>query len=139
MNALQTPQTLKNPPRKPRQHPQWYARRRLKTDRAVAIEITIKLVANAIVSAVAIAALIRLLPYQSIQQANLQELRDEVQETEALVNDQRQDFSRYFDPIQAKKVMQQQNPRLDPNQRRIILTKLEEAPPSKGEGSLTSR
>jgi hypothetical protein len=113
-----------------------------------------KLVANAIVSVGAIAALIKLLPYQSLQQAKLHELRLEVRETETLVNNKRQDFSRYFDPIQAKKVMQEQNPRLPPNQRRIILTKLEEdavgeevrllkssveAPPSKGGVSLTSR
>jgi hypothetical protein len=121
MNALQpieSPSYSRSiPQRNSRRNP----KRRLKTDGGVAVEIGMKLVVNGILSVAAIAALVRLLPYQFTQQAKLQEIRLEVSETEARVNTLRQNFNRYFDPTQAKKVMQEQSPRLDPNQRRVIL------------------
>lgn len=118
MNALQPleyPKVSRPKPRKQRyRHP--------KSHRGIAVEISLKLVANGILSVAATVALVKLIPYQISQQAKLQEIRLEAKETEARVNILRQNFNRYFDPTQAKKVMQEQNPRLSPNQRRIILT-----------------
>ncbi|MCU0537621.1 MAG: hypothetical protein MUD14_27360 [Hydrococcus sp. Prado102] len=123
MNALQSVEPPSYNPPKPRQKqpPKPQTKRRTRSDRALAIEIAIKLIANSVVSIAALAALVRLLPYQFSQQAKLQEIRLEVNETEAEVNTLRSNFNRYFDPTQAKKVMQEQSPRLDPNQRRIVL------------------
>lgn len=120
MNALQ-PLEPSNyvPPQKTRQRSR---RHRSQVHRGVAIEISLKLVVNGILSVGAIAALVKLLPYQFSQQAKLQELNLEVKETETRVGNLRQNFNRYFDPTQARKVMQEQSPRLEPNQRRVVLT-----------------
>jgi cell division protein FtsB len=123
MNALQSVETPSyNPPRsRQKQHPKQQTKRCTRSNRALAIEIAIKLIANSVLSIAALAALVRLLPYQFSQQSKLQEIRLEVNETEAEVHTLRSNFNRYFDPTQAKKVMQEQSPRLDPNQRRIVL------------------
>jgi uncharacterized membrane protein (DUF106 family) len=80
-------------------------------------------VANTILSMAAIAALVKLLPYQLTQQEKLREVRMEVQSTQERVNELRNNFSRNFDPNQTRKVMQEQSPRVDPNQRRIFWVK----------------
>jgi hypothetical protein len=119
MNALQEPP---NPPRlTSKKQPRNSSYHRSRSDRPVAIEITAKLVVNSILSVVAIAALVELLPYQLTQQEKLQELRLEVQATETRIGDLKKDFARYSDPVQAQKVMQAQNPRLEPDSRRIVL------------------
>lgn len=86
----------------------------------VTAEITIKLVVNVLLSVTALAALIRLLPYQHTQQAKLNLVRVEVSEVEQRLDRLRNDFNRNFDPNQTRKVMQEQSPRVDPNQRRIF-------------------
>jgi hypothetical protein len=121
MNALQPIESPSYSLATPQRNSRRNSKRLPKTDPGVAVEIGMKLVVNGILSVAAIAALVRLLPYQFTQQAKLQEIRLEVSETEARVNTLRQNFNRYFDPTQAKKVMQEQSPRLDPNQRRVIL------------------
>jgi predicted HTH domain antitoxin len=132
MNALQSvePPSYNPPKSRQKRHPKQQTKRHTrsdcprgsgKADRALAIEIAIKLIANGVLSIAALAALVKLLPYQFLQQAKLQEIRLEVNETEAEVKTLRSNFNRYFDPTQAKKVMQEQSPRLEPNQRRIVL------------------
>lgn len=122
MNALQSVESPSyTASRVKQQHPKQQTKRHTRSDRALAIEIAIKLIANSVLSIAALAALVKLLPYQFSQQAKLQEIRLEVNETEAEVHTLRSNFHRYFDPTQAKKVMQEQSPRLDPNQRRIVL------------------
>lgn len=123
MNALQSvePPSYDLPKSRQRQHPKKQTKRHTRSDRALAIEIAIKLIANGVLSIAALAALVRLLPYQFSQQAKLQEIRLEVNETEAEVKTLRSNFNRYFDSTQAKKVMQEQSPRLDPDRRRIVL------------------
>jgi cell division protein FtsB len=83
-------------------------------------EIKIKILANIVLSVAAIAALVRLLPYQFAQQAKLQEVRQDVQELETRVNRLRDNFSRNFDPSQMRKIMQEQSPFIEPNQRRVF-------------------
>nr|WP_198648209.1 hypothetical protein [Cyanothece sp. BG0011] len=86
----------------------------------VATEITIKLAINGILSAVALFSLFKLIPYQWSQQAQLKEIKVEVEETEKRVSQLRNDFRHNFDPHQIDKVMQEQSPRLQPTQRRIF-------------------
>ncbi|XTZ19400.1 MAG: hypothetical protein ACQZ3M_06075, partial [cyanobacterium endosymbiont of Rhopalodia fuxianensis] len=63
--------------------------------------------------------LLKLLPYQFLQQEKLREVRTQVQETERRVGELRKDFSRSFDPHQVKQVMQENSPLIDPNKRQI--------------------
>jgi uncharacterized membrane protein (DUF106 family) len=77
---------------------------------------------NGILLMGAIAALVRLLPYQQVQQAKLEEVQMQVQETQQRVAELRMDFNRSFDPQESRKIMEEQTPRLFPNLRHIILT-----------------
>ncbi|MGK7874958.1 MAG: hypothetical protein AB4426_17155 [Xenococcaceae cyanobacterium] len=117
MNALQPLEPLKSPRVTPRRH----RHRRHYSHMAVAAEITVKLLVNGVLSAAAIIALAKLLPYHLSQQAKLREVRIEVKDTETRVNQLRENFNRNFDPSQTKIVMQEQSPWVDPNQRRVVL------------------
>lgn len=86
----------------------------------IAIEATLKLGINLILSVASITALIKLWPYQEIQQAKLAEVKRAVQETEIRVDKLRSQLNRNFDPEQTQKLMQEQSYRVDPNQRRIF-------------------
>lgn len=90
--------------------------------RWVVAEIVFKMGLNGILLVDVIAALARLLPYQQVQQAKLEEVQMQVRETEQRVAELRMDFNRSFDPQQSRKIMEEQTPRLFPNQRHIILT-----------------
>ncbi|MEB3174583.1 MAG: hypothetical protein VKN60_05250 [Cyanobacteriota bacterium] len=85
-------------------------------------EIIFKLGLNALFIVGASLSILRLLPYQQIQQAKLEDVRLQVRETERRVEALRRDFSRSFDPGQSRKLMEEVSPRLDPNQRQVILT-----------------
>lgn len=86
-------------------------------------EIWLKLSVYAILSLASIATIIKLLPYQQVQQEKLAEVSSAAQQAELRVNTLRNEFNRNFDPTQARRIMQEQSPRRDPNQRRIFLTK----------------
>jgi cell division protein FtsB len=86
----------------------------------MALETTAKLAVNILISTAAVTALWQLLPYQWLQQQKLRQIDAEVSQIEAHVNRLRSDFSRYFDPQQAKNIMQEQSQRVDPTQRQII-------------------
>ncbi len=85
-------------------------------------ETIFKLSLNTILSLGAIATLIRLVPFHQEQQAKLHQIEMQVQETETRVREQRREFNRSFDPSQSRRLMQELTPRLDPHQRKIILT-----------------
>ena len=89
--------------------------------RTVAVESTVKLLINGVLSVAAIAALLKLLPYHQSQQTELQEIRAEVKRTQVRVGLLRDDFSRNFDPQQTRTAMKEYSPRVDPKQRRVIL------------------
>jgi hypothetical protein len=95
-------------------------RRSASTNRWLVVEIWLKIFAHVALSIAAIGAIAKLLPYQQIQQAKLEEVRLAALEKEARVNDLREQFTRNFDPTRAKQVMREQSPRRDPNQRRIF-------------------
>jgi len=88
--------------------------------RWLVVEICLKLGLNGVLVLGAIAALVKLIPFQQVQQAKLHEVQMQVQETEQRVAELRGQFQRSFDPRQAKKIMVEQTPRISPNQRRII-------------------
>lgn len=131
MNALQTPL----PPVSPKRAPQFSRKGSPQSNsralhrsyhRAIAIETSIKLTVNLVISGAAITALTQLLPYSIAQQAKLQEVRSEVKTTQGRVSQLKSEFNRYFDPRQAKSIMQEETNRTDPNQRLVVL---EEASP----------
>jgi hypothetical protein len=83
-------------------------------------ETLIKLSVNGFLIAVSVAALSKLVPSLWTQQAQLKEIRVELDSTQDRVGHLRSDFNRTFDPMQGIAVMQQQSYRTDPNQKPIV-------------------
>ena len=123
MNAFQ-PSSPPLQPVKPRQvTPKVRRSRQRHPHRAMALETTGKLFANIVLSAAAVYALVQLLPYIWSQQEKLREIQTENQVVEGRVNRLQTDFSRYFDPQEAKTIMQEQSNRLAPGQHPVVLLK----------------
>ena len=87
----------------------------------LAVETGVKLAVNMVLSVCATSALIQLWPHYRAVQEKLHEIQAEVNLTSERVDKSRSDFNRYFDPSQAKSVMQEQSNRIDPQQRPVIL------------------
>lgn len=86
----------------------------------ITIETTAKLLTNLVLSVCATSGLFKLWPhYQSIQE-KLQTIDSEIQSTTERLGNEKANFSRYFDPSQAKTIMQEQSNQVDPNQIPII-------------------
>ncbi|NEQ34910.1 MAG: hypothetical protein F6K40_00720 [Okeania sp. SIO3I5] len=86
----------------------------------ITIESTAKLLTNILLSLCVTSALLKLLPhYQSIQE-KLQVIESEIEATTDRLNNEKEKFSRYFDPSQAKTIMQEQSNRVDSHQIPII-------------------
>jgi hypothetical protein len=92
---------------------------------ALAAETGVKLAVNMVLSVCATSALIQLWPHYQAVEEKLQEIQAEVNLTQGRVNQSRSDFNRYFDPSEAKSVMQEQSNRVDPQQRPVILQESE--------------
>ena len=122
MNAIQPSRNTLQPVEPRRVVPQRKSRNRRHPHRSMALQTTVKLTVNVLLSAAAVSALVKLLPYYQSQQEKLQEIQTEVKLTEGRVNRLRTDFNRYFDPQQAKNIMQEQSNRVNPGQRPVILT-----------------
>lgn len=120
MNAIQPSIPPLQPVERRRTKPQTRRQQRRHPYRDAFVETTVKLTVNIVLSTAAIAAMTQLLPYHLSGQAKLQEIQGEVKRTEKRVVRLRTDFSRYFDPQQAKSVMQEQSHRVDPKQRQIV-------------------
>lgn len=88
--------------------------------RATTVEVTARLGVNLLLSSMAVAALIKLLPYNLDQQSRLQEIRSDVAELDAQVDQLQAEFDRNFDPNQTMEVMREQSARVTPNQRQVI-------------------
>jgi hypothetical protein len=101
--------------------PRSQRRQQRHSHRSTVGETLARLVVNGVISAAAIAGLVQLLPYHLSQQAKLRDLRREVKQSEIRVKSLRNDFSRSFDPGQAKSVMHEQSYRVDPNRRPVEL------------------
>jgi cell division protein FtsB len=85
-----------------------------------AIETSVKIIINGLLTFVAFTTLTKLLPYHQSQQKKLAEIHQEVKETEARVSKLKEKFSGTFDSSQSKQVMQKNSHKIDPNQRRIF-------------------
>lgn len=87
----------------------------------ITIESTAKLLTNILLSLFVTSALLKLLPhYQSIQE-KLQVIESEIEATTERLNNDQEKFSRYFDPSQAKSIMQEQSNQVESHQIPIIL------------------
>jgi hypothetical protein len=87
----------------------------------MALENTAKIGVNLTIIAASISALVQLLPYHWLQQNKLREAHTELTLVTGRVKTLETQFSRNFDPQQAKSIMQQQSYRIGSNQRRIVL------------------
>ncbi|AFY31895.1 hypothetical protein [Calothrix sp. PCC 7507] len=121
MNAIQPTRPPLQPIQKQRVTPRPKRHLRQRSYQIMALETTAKIAVNLAVSAAAISALVKLLPYHWLQQERLREIRTEVKQMEGRVNILQTEFSRNFDPQQNKVIMQQQAYRFEPNQRPVVL------------------
>lgn len=94
---------------------------RQRSYQVMALETTAKITVNLVIATAAVSALVQLLPYHWLQQDKLREIRTEIKLVEGRVNTLRAEFSRNFDPQQAKSIRQEQSYRFDPSQRQIVL------------------
>jgi hypothetical protein len=69
---------------------------------------------------VALAGLNQLLSTYQTQTARLEEVNQEVERTQARVDDLKKEFTRTFDPYQSEIIMQEQTNQIKPNQRHVI-------------------
>jgi hypothetical protein len=121
MNAIQPSQPPLQPIQKRRVIPRPKRHLRQRSYQVMALESTAKTAVNLVITAVAASALVQLLPYHWLQQEKLREVHTEVKLMEGHVNSLQVEFSRNFDPQQAKSIRQQQGYRFDPSQRRVVI------------------
>jgi hypothetical protein len=86
------------------------------------VETTAKLAVNLVISVVAVSALAKLLPYQTLQQQKLQEIRAEVEHTEARVSRLQEELELLLAPEQTFQMMDRYSYRVDPNKISIVIT-----------------
>ncbi|MEM1311593.1 MAG: hypothetical protein AAGF98_19190 [Cyanobacteria bacterium P01_H01_bin.153] len=88
--------------------------------RAVGWELTGRLTVNLMLTLVALAALIKLVPYHQTQRQVLQELEASIATLSAHNSGLRSDFARYFDPAQTSQVLQENGPQDSPQRVPIV-------------------
>ena len=120
MYAYKQPQPASPPSRRPRRASSSHSRKRQTPYRELALETTVKLGVNVVLSLVAIVAIAKLLPYRASQEARMQELNVALRTAETRFDRVQTNFGQYFDPTQARFIMQQQTNRIDPSQRQVI-------------------
>ena len=121
MNAIQPSRPPLQPIQKRRVTPRPKRHLRQRSYQMIALESTAKIAVNLVITAVAASALTQLLPYHWLQQEKLREMSTEVKLMEGHVNGLQAEFSRNFDPQEAKIIRQRQGYRFDPSQRQIVL------------------
>jgi hypothetical protein len=89
--------------------------------RAIALETTVKLTMNLGLSAVALSALVHLIPHQFSQHARLQELQVASKVSNDRLRNVENNFQHYFDPYQSRAIMAEQTNRVDPKEKTIVL------------------
>lgn len=95
-------------------------RRRLPGYTGLVLEISTKILVNATITTVALAGLNQLLSTYQTQTARLEEVNQEVERTQARVDELKKEFTRTFDPYQSEIIMQEQTNQIKPNQRHVI-------------------
>lgn len=86
----------------------------------VTVETSVKLVVNLLLSALAGASLMKMVPDYLTRQKQLTEINTQVQQAEARVKQLQAEFSLYFDPAQESVSLQNSAHYIKPHQRRII-------------------
>lgn len=126
MHAYQPQRSPQRPPtqspqrRRVRRHAPQRLAQQSRRNKAVLIELTLQMSVNCLLAGVAIATILRLLPYHLTQQEKLAELRGEVAKAELRVNQLRQDFSENFDAYDTSQLQQENSLKVAPNQKRVI-------------------
>ncbi len=100
--------------------PRVLSKQKKSTYLGITIESTAKLLTNILLSVCVTSALLKLLPHHQSIQEKLQVIESEIEATTDRLNNEKEKFSRYFDPSQAKTIMQEQSNRVDPYQIPII-------------------
>ncbi|TVQ44365.1 MAG: hypothetical protein EA365_10315 [Gloeocapsa sp. DLM2.Bin57] len=118
MNAQQ-PWSL--PPEKPKQKRRRSYDQQSQAQKALAKEVSAKLFVNTILTLITTASLVRLVPYYLSQQAKLQEVKAEIQDTQTRVNQLNQEFSYYFDAQQSQSLIKRYTVKVDPSELRLFL------------------
>jgi len=124
MNAIQPPRPQPQRPNinKRRSAPRGHSPIRSRSYQTLVLETSAKLAVNLVISSAAVSALVQLLPYHWSQQEKLREINAEVNIIESRVNRLQTELNRNFSPPQARDLMREQSLRIDPSQRRVILT-----------------
>ena len=123
MNAFQPSRPPLQPIQKRRVTPRPKRHLRQRSYQVMAVETTAKIAVNLVISTAAISALIQLLPEHWSQQDKLRAIGIDVKQMEERVYKLQAEFSRSFDPRQAKMIRQEQGYRFDPNQRQVVFPK----------------
>jgi hypothetical protein len=123
MNAFQPSKPPLQPIEQRRVTPRPKRRLRQRSYQVMALETTAKIGVNLVISAAAISALVELLPHHWSQQEKLRAIRVDVKQMQERVYRLQAEFTRNFDPRQAKMIMQQQGYRFDPNQLQVVIRK----------------
>jgi hypothetical protein len=88
--------------------------------KGIAVETTVKLLTNIIISVCAASAVIKLWPHYQSTQEKLQAIDAELNNAQQQLTQKKDDFSRHFDPSQVTTIMQEQSNLLDPQQVPVI-------------------
>ena len=112
---------MKSSQKRPSKKARTNSRRQSHSHRGVRTEISLKLILSWIIAFSAIASLLKLLPYHLSQKAKLEELKIQVQETDARVGKLREQLNQNFDPQQTQRLMEQYSSLSSPNKSRIYL------------------
>ncbi|NJM71584.1 MAG: hypothetical protein HC862_15960 [Scytonema sp. RU_4_4] len=123
MNAFQPSRLPPQPVQQRRITPRPKRHLRQRSYQVMALETTAKIAVNLVISTAAVSALTQLLPCHWSQQEKLRAIRIDVKQMEERVYSLQAEFSRNFDPRQAKMIMQEQGYRFDPNQRQVVFPK----------------
>ncbi|NMG58650.1 hypothetical protein E1H12_08970 [Geitlerinema sp. P-1104] len=119
--ASVTPQVRASDRRRSRRRPSSSPRRRWDAvSRAMAVETGLQLAVSVTVSLGAIIALTHLFPSYRVSHQELERLEEEVETTRSQVRLLQGKFSRYFDPTQVNRLIEEETQRLDPQRVPIV-------------------
>jgi cell division protein FtsB len=124
-NPVRATQPLRQQPtvkpvRRSKTTPQRRQQQQQARHRVLAIETSMKIAMNVVISTIALTTLFNVIPNRFSQQQKLQELKAEVGITEQRVNQLKTDFNRAFDSSQERQIAQEQTHFTDPNRTPIV-------------------
>jgi len=102
MNAIQPSRPPLQPIPRRRVVPRPKRHLRQRSYQVMALETTVKIGVNVVISVAAVTALVKLLPYHWSRQAKLQEINTELRQVEARVNTLKVEFSRNLIRVKLK-------------------------------------